>query len=165
MRGFEIWSVKISGWTQKRQMRASNTKNERKWSAQVIFTNLFMRDDELPQSVMWHVESFFQCHLNLSMTFRSALGPILITLALKARYHINKLFERHPTNYRPMPASASFLGLRKLEIFVVVTRIIPILLLDYRGIKTVADMLKMSLIVSEVTWVAIGATSEKAIFI
>ena len=85
------------------------------------------------------------------MTFRSALGPILITLALKARYHINKLLERHPTNYRPMPASASFLGLRKLEIFVVVTRIIPILLLDYPGIKTVVDMLKMSLIVSEVT--------------
>lgn len=63
-----------------------------------------------------------------------------------------------------MPASAPFLGLPKLEIFVVVTRIIPILLQDYRGIKTVADMLKMSLIVSEVTWVAIGATSEKAIF-
>lgn len=85
------------------------------------------------------------------MTFRSALGPILITLALKARYHISKLFERHPTNYRPMRASAPFLGLPKLEIFVVVTRIIPILLQDYRGIKTVADMLKISLIVSEVT--------------
>ena len=94
-----------------------------------------MRDDELPQSVMRHVESFFQCYLNLSMTFRSALGPILITLALKARYRINKLFERHLTNNRPMRASASFLGLPKLEIFVVVTRIIPILLQDYPGIK------------------------------
>lgn len=63
-----------------------------------------------------------------------------------------------------MRASATFLILPKLEIFVVVTRIIPIILQDYPGIKTVVDMLKMSLIVSEVTWVAIGATNEKAIF-
>ena len=63
-----------------------------------------------------------------------------------------------------MRASAPFLGLLKLDILVIVIRIIPILLQDYPGIKTVADMLQMSLIVSQVTWVAIGATSEKAIF-
>lgn len=63
-----------------------------------------------------------------------------------------------------MRASAPFLGLLKLEILVIVIRIIQILLQDYPGIKTVADMLQMSLIVSQVTWVAIGATSEKAIF-
>lgn len=63
-----------------------------------------------------------------------------------------------------MRASAPFLGLLKFDILVIVIRIIPILLQDYPGIKTVADMLQMSLIVSQVTWVAIGATSEKAIF-
>ena len=63
-----------------------------------------------------------------------------------------------------MRASAPFLGLLKFDILVIVIRIIQILLQDYPGIKTVADMLQMSLIVSQVTWVAIGATSEKAIF-
>ena len=50
-----------------------------------------------------------------------------------------------------MRASAPFLGLLKFDILVIVIRIIPILLQDYPGIKTVADMLQMSLIVSQVT--------------
>lgn len=48
-----------------------------------------MSHDELPHSVMGHVQSFFQRHLNWSITLGSALGPVLVTFALKAEQERN----------------------------------------------------------------------------
>ena len=46
---------------------------------------LFMRDYELSEGVMRHVQSFFELYLNRSIILRSAFGPILVTFALKGK--------------------------------------------------------------------------------